>query len=124
MYVSDVLNGTWLKGIDARATQALAGHASSSEDVVLKPPRHWKPSRGKQLAQAEPVKKKKKPNTMPPRKSGGISIREPLAHRQVIVDWSDDDEDASETLQQRATWMIAPTLTTKASNQLAQGAAD
>ena len=98
MYVSDVLNGTWLKGIDARATQALAGHASSSEDMVEKPPRHRQPPHGKQSAQAEPVKKKKKTNTLPPRKSGGISIREPFARQQVVADWLDDDEDAGETL--------------------------
>ena len=83
-----------MKGIDARATQALAGpplesiSSSSSEDVVEKPPNRRQPLREKQLARAEPVKKKKKPNTLPPRKSGGISIREPLAHQQVIVDWS------------------------------------
>ena len=104
MYVSDVLNGTWLKGIDARATQAPAGppsessSSSSSEDMVEKPLRHRQPSRGKQPAQAELVKKKKKPNTMPPRKSGGISIREPFARQQVVADWLDDDEDAGETL--------------------------
>jgi len=84
-----------MKGIDARATQALAGpplesiSSSSSEDVVEKPPNRRQPLREKQLARAEPVKKKKKKtNTPPPCKSGGISIREPLAHQQVIVYWS------------------------------------
>ena len=105
MYVSDVPDGTWSKGIDAHATQAPDSppsesySSSSSEDVVEKTPRCRQPLCGNQPARAEPVKKKKKPNTLPPRKSGGISIREPSAHRQVIMDWSDDDEDTGEMLQ-------------------------
>ena len=93
MYVSDVPDGTWTKGVDAHATQASVGppskssSSSSSEDVVEKTPRCRQPLHGNQPARAEPVKKKKKPYTLPPRKSGGISIREPSAHRQVNVDW-------------------------------------
>ena len=56
------------------------------------------------------MKKKKKTNTLPSHKSGGVSIREPSARQQVIADWSDDDEDAGEMLQQRPARMTAPTL--------------
>ena len=104
MYVSNVPDWTWPKGVDAHATQALAGppsessSSSSFEDMVEETPRHRHPLCGKQPTRAKPVKKKKKPNTLPPHKGGEISIREPLAHRQVIVDWSNDDEDAGETL--------------------------
>lgn len=52
----------------------------------------------KQTDLEELVKKKKKINMPPPCKGGGISFREPSAHRRVITDWSDDDEDGGETL--------------------------
>ena len=51
MYVSDVSDGTWTKGIDARATQALvdppseSSSSSSSEDVVEETPMRWQLSR-------------------------------------------------------------------------------
>ena len=124
MYVSDVPDGTWPKGVDARATQALAGppsessSSSSFEDMVDETPRRQQLLRGKQLARAELVKKKKKPNTLPPCKRGGISIREPSARQQVIADWSNDDEDVGETLQQRAARMTTPTPTARAFDRL------
>ena len=104
MYVFDVSDGTWPKGVDARPTQAPivlpseSSSSSSSEDMVEKPPRRRQPLRGKEPALEEPVKKKKKPNnSLAPK--GGISMREPPASLQVIADWSDDDEDTGETLQ-------------------------
>lgn len=72
---------------------------SSLEDVVEKPPMHRQATRGKQPARAELVKKKKL--NMPPAHRGvGISFMEPSACQRVSVDWSDDDEDEGETLQQ------------------------
>ena len=103
MYVSDMTDGTWPKGVDAHLTQAPivspseSSSSSSSEDVVEKPPRRRQPSRGKGPALEEPAKKTKKPNN-PPAPKGGISMRKPSASRQVVVDWSNND-DASETLQ-------------------------
>jgi len=70
VYVSDMSNGTWLKGVDARLTQAptalpsKSSSSSSSEDMVEKPPRHWQPPRGKEMALEEPTKKKKKTNNL------------------------------------------------------------
>ena len=103
MYVSYVPNGTWPKGVDARLTQAPAippsesSSSSSSEDMAEKPPKHRQLPHRKESALEEPAKKKKKLNN-PPAPKGEISMREPLASRQVIVDWSDDDEDTGETL--------------------------
>ena len=103
MYVSDMPDGTWPKGVDACLTQAPAvppsetSSLSSSEDMVEKPPRHQQPPRGKEPALEGPAKKKKMNN--PPAPKGGISMREPSASRQVVVDWSNDDEDAGNTLQ-------------------------
>ena len=97
-------NGTWIKGVDARPTQAPAvpssgsSSSSSSEDVVEKPPRHRQLPHGKELALEEPPMKKKKLNN-PPAPKCEISMREPPGSQQVVVDWSDDDEDACETLQ-------------------------
>ena len=51
-------------------------------------------------------------------------MREPPAGRQVIVDWSNNDEDAGDTLQQQAAWMAAPAPTARASDRLAQGVAN
>ena len=44
------------------------------------------------------AKKKRKPNNLPAPK-GGISMREPPGSQQVVVDWSDDDEDIGQMLQ-------------------------
>ena len=127
LYVSDVSDGTWPKGIDAPPTNAPTGppsessSPSSSEDVVEKAPKRQQPPQGKEPARPESVKKKKQPNTLPPRKSGRISIREPLASLHAIMDWSDDGEDAGEMLLQQAARMAALTPTIRAFNRPAQG---
>ena len=97
-------DGTWPKGVDAHPTKAPvvlpseSSLSSSFKDMVEKHPWRRQPPHGKEPALEEPAKKKKKLNN-PPTPKGGISMREPLASRQVIANWSDDDEDAGEMLQ-------------------------
>lgn len=87
------------------------------EDEGKRVPKCHEATCGKQLVHEELAKKKKKEATPPPHKRGGITIREPTARRWVIADWTEDDKDGREMLQQRAKYTAAPNATTRVSDQ-------
>ena len=72
--------------------------SSESEDIEERAPKCHQATRGKQPVREELANKKKRKDTPPTRKGGGITFREPSVRQRFVAEWSDDDEDRGETL--------------------------